>query len=304
MIGDFKPFFMRGLGALVPTLATFAILVWAYRFIDENFARYITRGMVAVYALKGEPHHWLGIDEEDALVLGDPVNEWDEKTGRRLTAQYKTMIAQPRLGESATKDEETAAGIVLKDARSAAMWELATRKWRFFNAIGFLIAILLIYFMGYFLASLIGRTTWRVVERVIRRIPLIGTIYPNIKQVTDFFISDRKVEFSSVVAVQYPRKGVWSLGLVTGVPLRQIGAGDPRALITVFIPSSPTPVTGYTITVARDDALELPMTIDDALRYTISAGMIKPDGPPEISGDAAELLIAGKTRRDTVEGAR
>ncbi len=307
MIGDFKPFFMRGLGALVPTIATIAILVWAYRFVDENFAQYITRGLVSVYAWGGEPRPLLGIDEEVALTLGDPIDEWNPKTGRRLTAQYKAMTAHPVLGGKATPEEIAAADAALEplqEAREAAMWELATRKWRFFNGIGFLLAILLIYFVGHFVASFIGRTTWLVVERIIKRIPLIGTIYPNIKQVTDFFISDRKVEFSSVVAVQYPRKGIWSLGLVTGSAIRQIGRSDPRDLITVFIPSSPTPITGYTITVARADALELPMTIDEALRYTISAGMIKPNGDGDAPAAFFDLETAQEARRDPVGGLR
>ncbi len=280
---EFKHFFMRGLGVLVPTIATIAILVWAYRFVDQNVGSYITRGLVALYAWQGPPPEWMQIDEEVALRLGDPIDEWDEITGRRLTAQYKAMTAKALGGPSNNMTEEERKRAVEEQERAektrhGVMWELATRKLKIFSVIGFVIAILLIYFMGYFLASFIGRWTWQMVERTIRRTPLISAIYPAIKQVTDFFISDeKKAGFSGVVAVQYPRKGIWSVGLVTGTPIGAISLGDPRELITVFVPSSPTPVTGYTITVARADVLALPLTIDDALRYAISGGVVQPD---------------------------
>ncbi|MEE9294468.1 MAG: DUF502 domain-containing protein [Phycisphaerae bacterium] len=280
---EFKHFFMRGLGVLVPTIATIAILAWAYRFVDQNVGSHITRGLVAVYAWQGKTPGWMKIGDEAALQFGDPIDEWHEQTGRRLTAQYKAMHAKALDGPSSDMTEEQRELAVEARERAlttsyAAMWELATRKWKFFSVIGFVIAILLIYFTGYFLASFIGRWSWQMVERTIRRTPLISAIYPAIKQVTDFFISDeKKTGFSGVVAVQYPRKGIWSVGLVTGAPIRAISQDDPRELITVFVPSSPTPVTGYTITVARADVLELPLTIDDALRYAISAGVVQPD---------------------------
>ena len=128
-----------------------------------------------------------------------------------------------------------------------------------------------------FLASLIGKATWRIIERLLYRIPIIKAVYPNVKQVTDFLLTERTLQFSGVVAVQYPRKGLWSLGLVTGPPMRSLQQAAGEELMTVFIPSSPTPVTGYVITVARSDVIELGLTMDEAMRYSISAGVIKPE---------------------------
>lgn len=283
MVSDFKRFFMRGLGAVAPTLVTIAILVWAYRFIDQNIGQYITRGVIASYAwvLESEPHEALGIDQQAALDLGDPIDEWNPITGQRLTSHYK-VVTSIGLTSSDEKVRRRAESL-----RREALWDLATRKWKVFNFTGFAIAILLIYFMGYFLASFIGRTTWKLVENVVERIPLIGGIYPSIKQVTDLFIADKELEFSGVVAVQYPRKGLWSVGLVTGRPMAAIKRGDSRELTTVFIPSSPTPFTGYTITVAREDTLELPISIDEAFRYTISGGVVKPGDYSKRSEDLA-----------------
>lgn len=272
-MSNFMAFFKRGLAALIPTVLTIAVLMWVYQFVDKNIARHITSGVLKVYAWSGEPDDALGIDDEAALNYGEPIDEWDPQTGRRLTAHYKTINAKgnPNIEGSVERVE--------KDRREA-MWDLVRRKWKIFNFIGFVIAILLIYVTGYFLASFIGRTTWLLLERTLMRIPVIGTIYPNIKQVTDFFISDKKIGFSGVVAVQYPRKGIWSLGLMTGPPMGMLDKNDDRELITVFIPSSPTPVTGYTITVAKEDVIELALSIDEALRYTISLGVVKPSSLP------------------------
>ena len=84
-------------------------------------------------------------------------------------------------------------------------------------------------------------------------------------------------EFSGVVAVPYPRKGIWSVGLLTGTPMKAIQESAGEEMVTIFIPSSPTPVTGYTITVPRRDIIELALSVDEALRFIISAGVIKPD---------------------------
>lgn len=271
-LNDFKRFFARGLAALLPTLLTIAILIWAYNLIDQHLGRHITRGMVLLFAASGPPAF---AQPEDALEYGTPINEWDSK-GRRLTVEYKIVnhaVADPDtpLYQNATKQQRTAA----ERARNRALWTVAFRRYKL-HLLGFAIAIIVVYFIGLFLASLIGRTTWRLIENTIYRIPLIRAIYPNIKQVTDFLFTDRQLQFSGVVAVQYPRKGLWSVGLVTGPPMKTVQDAAGEELITIFIPSSPTPVTGYVITAARKDVLDLALSMDEALRYTISAGVIKP----------------------------
>ncbi len=157
-------------------------------------------------------------------------------------------------------------------AKVTAFWDV----WHL-NAIGFILAIVLVYVVGLFVASFIGRAVWRGVETLLVRIPMIKQIYPSIKQVTDFIIlNENKVKFSRVVAVEYPRKDVYSIGLVTSdgvAALQQAIGGD---LITVFIPSSPTPFTGYTVIVRRDEVVDLPYSIEEALQFTISGGVVHP----------------------------
>ncbi len=159
------------------------------------------------------------------------------------------------------------------------VWDEILEIWErhyYLGWIGFLLAFVVIYIFGRFVATYIGRGLWRGIERAFFRLPVVKQVYPHVKQVTDFLFSERKVKFSRVVAVPYPRKGVWSLGLVTGAGLREINDETRGEMLTVFIPSSPTPVTGYTIVVRRDEIIDLPISIDEALRFTISGGVIVP----------------------------
>ena len=271
VMDDFRRFFLRGLAALVPTLLTLAILVWAYNFVNDYVGVYITHGLLTLcQSIREAPADWVVREDEDPLKYGKPIDEWDSH-GDRLTIEYKAinnLVLVRRDVPAATREKALS-------ARNEALWQIAFKKYRL-HLLGFLIAIVLVYFVGFFLASFIGRTSWRATEGLLVRVPLVGAIYPNVKQVTDFLLSDRKVEYSGVVAVQYPRKGLWSVGLRTGAPMERVQRVATEDLVTVFIPSSPTPVTGYVIQVPKSEVIDLNMTIDEALRFTISAGVIKP----------------------------
>jgi len=196
----------------------------------------------------------------------------DEYIGKYITRGIQWVVVQSQC----IRGEEP---LTIKG--SAGRWDVVKGYWRVYHLrwIGLVLAFVAIYVFGRFVGSFIGRAVWRMIERAILRLPVVRRIYPYVKQVTDFLLSsDRKMEFSRVVAVEYPRRGVWSLGLVTGPGLRSINSASGGDLLTVFIPSSPTPVTGYTITVRREEVIDVPISIDDALRFTVSGGVIVPMG--------------------------
>ena len=277
---DFRRFFLRGLAALVPTLITFGILLWVYTLINENVGSFITRGLQTLCQwISAEPAPGLVDEEHDPLKYGTPIDEWDA-LGRRLTIEYKA-IHHPAL-QFSDPDRRRFAVV----ARNDALWNVTFQKYHM-HVFGFLIAIIFVYFTGFLLASFIGRAAWRTAEGVLVRIPIIRAIYTNVKQVTDFLLSERKVEFSGLVAVQYPRLGCWSLALSTGGPVEGIQRTSPEELVTLFVPSSP-PLTGYVSQVPRSEVLELNISIDEGLRFLISGGVIKPDavlpGKPPVEG--------------------
>ena len=136
--------------------------------------------------------------------------------------------------------------------------------------------VLLLYLLGKFLAAGIGRVFWNLLEQGIFRLPLVRNVYGSIKQVTDFMLSDRQLPYTRVVAVEYPRKGIWSLGFVTGesLPELQQAAGEPT--LAIMIPCSPMPLTGVTITALKSEVVELNMSIDQAFQFVISCGVVVP----------------------------
>lgn len=265
-LANFRRFFIRGMAALLPTLLTIAILVWAYNLIDRYIGQYISAGFIALLASTVGPPSDAVVDPvNDAIRYGDRIPEWDDEKGRWLTEQYKFLSYARRHPSDSRRLE-----------RATVLWRLAFAKYHL-HLVGFVIAIILVYFVGFFLASFYGRTTFRLMEQLQSRIPLVKAVYPYVKQLTEFIFGEKKIEFTLVVAVEYPRKGIRSIGLVTGSGLRTLQALEPDELVTIFIPSSPTPFTGYVITVPRSEIVELPLTIDEAIRFTVSGGVIRPE---------------------------
>jgi uncharacterized membrane protein len=142
---------------------------------------------------------------------------------------------------------------------------------------GFVVVLILISVIGVILASVVGRSLWRMVENALMNIPLVSRVYPYIKQVTDaVFNKENNLAFKRVVAVEYPRRDAWSVAFVTGSGLRRVVNSVDDPMLTLFIPSSPMPFTGYVIMVKETDTIPLEMSIEEALRFTVSGGVITP----------------------------
>lgn len=144
---------------------------------------------------------------------------------------------------------------------------------------GVLLSVILVYLVGLYVGNFIGRTTWRLAERAVMRIPLIRAIYPAVKQVTDFLLAEKKSsQFaqSRVVAVEPHARGIWSIGLVTGTGIKRLSDTVHQEMLTVFVPSSPTAFSGYVLVVPRESVVELPLTVEQAMRLLISGGVIDP----------------------------
>ncbi|MFC1737675.1 DUF502 domain-containing protein [Planctomycetota bacterium] len=144
---------------------------------------------------------------------------------------------------------------------------------------GFIIAVIAVCIIGAILASVVGKSLWRLVEKFIMNTPLLRRVYPYVKQVTDFVLTqeEQKKMFSRVVAVEYPREGIWSIGFVTGSGLKKLVDNVEKEFLTILIPNSPMPVTGYVIMVPKELTIPLDMTVEEAFRFAVSAGVISPD---------------------------
>ncbi len=165
-------------------------------------------------------------------------------------------------------DGQTPAAIEKKD-----LW---TKGWH--SVAGFIIALIGVCIVGMILASVVGKSLWRYVEKLIMNAPFLKGVYPYVKQITDFlFAQNRETDiFLRAVAVQYPRKGIWSIGLVTGEGMKEIVNNLREEYLTVLIPTSPTPFTGFVIMVPKAETMPLDLTVEEAMRFTISGGVITP----------------------------
>jgi uncharacterized membrane protein len=249
---DFRTYFFRGLAALLPTVVTIWVFFQCYIFIQANISRPINTGLVQMLTITD---YWYPVNEEEIreYVLSD----------------------EPQLSSDSVKLAER---VNSDEARRQARIVKAEEDWiRGHGQIaGFLIALVSVCFIGAILASVVGRTVWHFIERGLMNLPLVKRIYPYIKQITDLMLTKKDLAFSKVVAIQYPRKELWSVALVTGKGLRIIREKLGQEMMTVFVPTSPTPFTGYVIMVEVKDTIELNMTIEEALRFTISGGVITP----------------------------
>jgi uncharacterized membrane protein len=145
---------------------------------------------------------------------------------------------------------------------------------------GFIIALFLVFVVGVILASVVGRALWQIVEKFIMNTPFLKQVYPYVKQITDFLLTQEKQEklVSRVVALEYPRKGIWAIGMVTGPGLKKVARHAEKEFITVFVPTAPTPFTGFITVIPKEEVIDLDMTIEEAVRFIISAGVVQPQG--------------------------
>lgn len=146
-----------------------------------------------------------------------------------------------------------------------------------------LLFVLVLYLLGKFLAAGIGRAFWRAFEQLIVRLPLIRSVYAAVKQFSDFFFNENEVQFRKVVAIEYPRRGIWSLAFVVSEGFLDVRAAANEPIVAVFVPSSPMPMTGFTITLPKRDIIDLNITIDQAIQFMVSCGVVVP--PYEVQRD-------------------
>ena len=143
--------------------------------------------------------------------------------------------------------------------------------------IGFAVAIILTLVFGFLVATFLGNKLFQFFEWLLKKVPIVGTVYPYAKQFIEFFFSsEKKMEFKLAVAVPFPTKGLWSIGFVTGDGMKSLNEATGKHLLTIFVPTSPTPFTGYVIYVPREDVIPLPISVEEAIRIQISVGVLHP----------------------------
>lgn len=155
---------------------------------------------------------------------------------------------------------------------------------------GFLVTGLVVLLTGLLAANIIGQRMVLWWESVLGRIPIVSNIYRSVKQVSDTLLSQDGHAFRRAVLVEFPQRGQWAVGFVVGTTAAQLSKHlDPRTL-TVYVPTAPNPTSGYTLLVAPTEVHDVDMSVDDALKFVISMGVVLPHASPITPGLAHGAL--------------
>jgi uncharacterized membrane protein len=156
-------------------------------------------------------------------------------------------------------------------------------SWRTENLIGVhipgmgvLLTLVIVLVTGVFAANFIGERLVGLWNDILRRIPFVRSIYSSVKQVSDTLFSPTGQAFRKALLVQWPREGVWTIGFLTGVPGGDVVNHLKGDYVSVYVPTTPNPTGGYFVMLPSADVIELEMSVDEALKYIISMGVVAP----------------------------
>ena len=137
---------------------------------------------------------------------------------------------------------------------------------------GFILTISFIYFTGILISNVLGKQIYGWFEKILSRIPFVNTIYRTIKQITSHLSSPDRQAFKKVVFIEYPRKGIWTLSMVTGESINDNG----ELYYHIFIPTTPNPTSGFLLYIPKIDTLQTNMSIEEGMKIIISGGILAP----------------------------
>lgn len=141
---------------------------------------------------------------------------------------------------------------------------------------GVILTLLVVFLTGLLVRNYIGTYIVAMWESFLRRIPIVNSLYFSVKQVSDTLFSPSGNAFRHAVLVQYPREGMWVIAFVTGSPGGDVRNHLPGDYISIYVPTTPNPTSGFFVMLRRSDVIELNMSVDEALKYIISMGVVAP----------------------------
>ncbi|AZP12775.1 DUF502 domain-containing protein [Undibacterium parvum] len=148
--------------------------------------------------------------------------------------------------------------------------------------IGTILTLLIVFVTGLLAQNFIGNYVVEAWEALLKRIPIVNSIYSSVKQVSDTLFSSSGNAFSKALLVQYPREGSWTIAFLTGVPGGAVAKHLKGEYISIYVPTTPNPTSGFFLMVPKADTIELDMSVDAALKYVVSMGVVAPDTLPQV----------------------
>lgn len=265
--------FMKGLTIVLPAIITIALFAWVWDLLSTNVVVLIIKGLDApkVFGPR-EPR------ERELLGAPDIVRLKDGSLSRN---PRQSEIPEEFHGYSPLGRPRSINQAVL-DAWNLPREYDETGKVTSYNwaeyVLASIIGLVLVVLLGFGTRNFMGKRAVQLFEWFVNRTPFIRSVYPHAKQLVDFFFSDEKqpLEFDTVVAVEFPREGAWSIAFVTGSGVASLQKVTKRRYVSVYVPTTPAPMTGYTIFYPVEDVVRLDMSVEDAMKFVISGGVLTP----------------------------
>jgi uncharacterized membrane protein len=155
---------------------------------------------------------------------------------------------------------------------------LRTENWLGMHipGLGVILTIVIVFMTGLFATNFFGAQLVEIWHEILHRIPVVNSIYSSVKQISDTLFSSSGQAFRKALLVQWPHENMWTIGFLTGTPGSGVARHLPQDCLSVYVPTTPNPTGGYFVIVPRKDVIELDMTVDQALKYIISMGVVPP----------------------------
>lgn len=278
--GTFRRAVLRGAGVVMPPLLTLVLFIWAWNAIENYVLRPLETGVryTIVWNIRRDfsepPKESLWLDPEspsDGFVYQDQTYVHDGTGTRYLPASVIQYV-----NANLDRLDPFQSLPVTANAYWHRYVELRYLPRAVVVPVFLLVFLVALYFLGRIFTHGLGRWTVQTFDAFVSRLPVVSNVYGSVKQVTDFVFSDREIEFNRVVAIEYPRKGIWSIGFVTGQGMGEIMTATGEPMLSVLMPTSPMPMTGFTVTIRKSEAIDLNITVDQAIQFVVSCGVVVP----------------------------
>jgi uncharacterized membrane protein len=279
----FRRAVLGGLGVVLPPLLTVVLFLWAWNLISHYVLEPLENG--ACHTLT-----WATWD----VRCTPPPPEADDRYARLGGSE---VWIPRRVYATVQNDPGTPRPQTAREYFERYVRLFYLRRW-LVVPLFLVLFVLVMYGSGKFFGAGVGRWLWGAVEGLVARVPVVRNVYSAVKQVTEFLVRERAVEFRRVVAVEYPRRGVWAIAFVTGEGLPDVGAAANEPVLSLLIPTSPMPATGLTAMVRKSDVIDLNITLDQAIQYIVSCGVVVPPHQPS-QDPVAQQIAAALTARET-----
>jgi uncharacterized membrane protein len=289
-----KSFLLRGLITVLPAALTILLLVVVVQFVN----RYVTSPVNSViyWSLERNALGWNVLRTMDVEPTAIDYLEVDALPPELQERARREGLLEPEFRRALASWREDRLGL-LRDLGDLAVDKEKLRVSvtdRVHPLVGVVVSLLLLLIIGYLASGFLGRRIVASLDRTLQSLPVFRSVHPYTKQFVEFFLSDSKLEFEHVVAFEFFNKGVWSLGLVTGKGLRSLNEKKLGDGLSIFIPSSPMPMTGFTVFVPAAGVVPLSITVDDAIRIVVSGGVLVPSA---VNVEDLEQNLADAGRR-------